>query len=137
MESPFPQQPSPNGHEPDDYAQNDVQQANANLAILNGTERLILEGRKRRVDSDKSDRDEIPPVRTGGGPRQQSQYEPNQEPTRDVDDEGSIRKAASVPLTDVASSKYRKIPRLPPMAIATYLSNSVLSCLRVLLQQLF
>ena len=61
---------------PSDHTQPDIQQSRLGCALLHGAQRLALEGREGGVGADESDRNQVAPVRTGRGPRQQAMLKP-------------------------------------------------------------
>src|SRR5713226_6273724 len=92
----------PDRNKTDNDAQNHVQSGDQQLAVLNITERFILERRERRISPDESNWNQVPPVRAPVSSLcKEGKDESNQERTRAIDYECPVRESRSHAVTDI------------------------------------
>src|ERR1700747_2109161 len=90
--------------EPDRDTQDYIQSGHEQFSVLNASKCFVLECRKRGVGSDKSDRDQVPPVRAPVGSLGKNRNdEPDQERARAVDNKRTVRKSRSHAIADVSA----------------------------------
>lgn len=96
----------PHHQETHDYAEHDIKAAIKPLTLLNGPQRFVFEGRKRRISANKADWNQVSPVRAEmHSVCQYGHRYADYKASRHVDDKRAIGKPCAHTLTDVCAQK--------------------------------
>ena len=93
----------PNGDKPDYQAKHHIEQSRHGLTFLNGPERFIFKGRKRRVSADKSNWNQITLILAGCRSGEQHQNETDEKRAAHVDHERAVGKPHAQSVSDISS----------------------------------